>query len=251
MFGKKKLSQEYQKKEAQWKKRLEAAEKSADALSELAAQELRTPLIKLQKLLQASIDNSSSTEELNSVIKSAIKEISAYKSVIDDLHIISRTDTYKEPNLFVPIDLTAAVREVAERFRPKAEEKQITFKTFLDETFSYAAHPTYFRKMVAIIIDNAIKYTPEKGTVQISLKREKNNLILLIEDTGYGMEPAEISKALKRFHRLERSRREGIAGFGLGLSIAQWIAKLHGTNLDVTSMTDKGSRFQVLFSLEN
>lgn len=251
IFGKSKRLKEYEQIEAELKAQLNTAKKAADELSELAAQELRTPLIKLQKLLSASLENPVKAEELKVVIQTALNEIASYKSVIDDLHIISRTDTYKEPNLFVPINLTEAVREVAERFRPEAEKKHIVFNTELEETFSHPAHPAYIRKMISLLLDNAVKYTPEKGTIRISLKREKNHLILLIEDTGYGMEPEEISKALKRFHRLERSRREGIAGFGLGLSIAQWIARLHGTDLDVSSMTDKGTKFQIRFPLHN
>jgi len=251
MFGKKKLKQQIEKVESEWKARLEASERSADELSELAAQELRTPLVRMQKLLQESLENSHKAEELKSTLQNLLTELSEYKSVIDELFIITRTNLYKEPGLFVPIDLTQATKEVAEKFVEKAKAKEIDYQLSLDETFTHPAHPTYYRKMVSILIDNAIKYTPNKGTVHISLHREKNNLVLLVEDTGYGMEPQEVSKALKRFHRLERSRREGIAGHGLGLSIAQWIARLHQTDLDISSMTGKGSRFQVLFSLKN
>jgi len=251
MFGKKKQSQEFKEKEAKLQKQLEEAKQTKDELSELAAQELRSPLVRLQKLIQTTLDNSSDAKLLKETLEKTLAEVTDYKSVIDDLYIIARTNLYKEFNLFVPIDLTQATKEVAEKFINQAKEKEITLNLNLDTTFTHPAHATYYRKMIFLLMDNALKFTPKGGTVQVSLVRDKNYLVLLIEDTGPGMEPEEISKALKRFHRLEKSRREGIAGYGLGLSIAQWIARLHQTDLDVTSMTDKGSKFQVRFSLKN
>ena len=250
MFGKKKRVQELKVKEAGLQQRLREAELFADVQSELVAKELRTPLVKLQRELQSALGQDASSEDLKKTLQHALAEVSEYKKVIDDIFLITRANLYKEPGLFVPINIAEATAEVAHLFQEAAKKKGIQLFQDLEANLTYPAHPTYFRKMVSLLIDNAIKYT-QKGSIKVSLKRLKNEIVLVIEDTGVGMEPEQVSKAFKRFYRLEKSRQESVSGHGLGLSLAQWIARLHGTDLEVTSMTDKGTTLVVRFSLKS
>lgn len=250
MFGKKKRQKEWENREADLKSELEACERRVDKLSEMASQELRSPLVRMQKLLQDELAGSPTTEEMKATLNHLLQEISDYKKVIDEIFIINRTDVYKERGLFVPIDLSTAIDEVCDKFKTEAARKNLTFRCDTEEKSTYPAHPTYFRKLVSLLLDNAIKYTPEGGKVFVSLKRSNNHLILRVEDTGFGMEEEEIPKALQRFYRLEKARKDGIPGHGLGLSIAQWIAALHEAKFEVTSLVGKGSKFQITFSLE-
>lgn len=250
MFGKKKHLQQFKQQEKEWQKKLTSAEAIADEQSELVAKELRTPLVKLQRLLQESVNNNTSETQFKETVEKTLTEITDYKNVIDAIFSITRANLYKEAGLFVPIDITKATQEVANQFQSTAKEKGLSFILDFDPNLTYPAHPTYFRKMISFLIDNAIKYT-KQGQVQLSLKRVKNDIVLLIEDTGHGMEPEQISKALKRFYRTEKSRKENISGHGLGLNLAQWIARLHGADLEVTSMTDKGTSMVIRFPLNS
>lgn len=248
LFGKKKKSE---RERARREELAAAAERRLDELTEMAARELRAPLVRMQKLLQESLAPARDAEKTRGALENLLGEIVEYKKVIDDLFIIARTNLYKEPGLFVPIDLSAATREAAEKFREPAAAKKIAFDLDIQENLTFPAHAPYYRKLVGILLDNAVKYTPEGGRVALSLKREKNKLALLVQDTGEGMTEEEIPKALQRFHRLEKSRRDGIPGHGLGLTIAQWIAGLHQGKFEITSMSGKGTRVRVELSLEN
>ncbi len=245
MFGKKKLIQEWEQKEADWKKQLQEADNLANEQSELAAKELRVPLVKLQRSLQEALKNNSSSQE---TIEQTLSEITEYKKVIDDIFSITRANLYKEAGLFVPIDISEAIDQVASQFTSIAKEKNLIFSIDIEAGLTYPAHPTYFRKMISLLIDNALKCT-KKGTISLSLKRVKNNMFFILEDTGIGMKSEEVSKAFKRFYRTEKSRQENISGHGIGLNLAQWIARLHTTDLEVTSMTDKGTTFVIRFPL--
>ena len=99
------------------------------------------------------------------------------------------------------------------------------------------------KQLVVILIDNAIKYTPPKGTVGMSLINNGSSIEIIIEDTGVGIEKEHIDNIFKRFYKARSSSGEST---GLGLSIADWIVKEHNGTIKVESSKDKGTTFSII-----
>jgi signal transduction histidine kinase len=100
------------------------------------------------------------------------------------------------------------------------------------------------QRMLANILDNAVKYTPSGGEVEVSLAgNEKNEIIISVRDTGIGISEADLPHVFERFYRCDRSRSQ--PGTGLGLSLARAIARAHGGDVTVTSTLDQGSTFAI------
>jgi signal transduction histidine kinase len=95
------------------------------------------------------------------------------------------------------------------------------------------------------IVDNAIKYTPENNTINIELKKEKDQVIINIADTGMGIPESDISKIFDRFYRVDKARSKDIQGTGLGLSIVKWIIDCHKGKIIVFSVLKKGTTFKI------
>ena len=131
--------------------------------------------------------------------------------------------------------------------RPLADERNLTL------SISAAAGLSVFvlgdfsslRRLVWILLDNALKYTPAPGTVEVSLSANSNNAILRVSDSGIGIAQGDLPRIFDRFYRTDPSRSQ-VEGSGLGLAIAKWIAEMHHANLSATSTEHKGTTFQVL-----
>ncbi|MGB9627384.1 MAG: sensor histidine kinase, partial [Thermodesulfobacteriota bacterium] len=95
------------------------------------------------------------------------------------------------------------------------------------------------------LIDNAIKFTPEKGSIRVALQKNEGEVLIKVMDTGIGIPKEEQEKIFKRFYRVDKSRSRETGGVGLGLSIAQWIAHAHHGKIEVDSALKQGSTFTV------
>jgi signal transduction histidine kinase len=102
------------------------------------------------------------------------------------------------------------------------------------------------RQLFLNVIDNAIKYTPEGGSVTLSVERKDGTAHFEVADTGIGIPADEIGKIFDRFYRVDKARSRELGGSGLGLSIAKWIAELHRGHIEVASDLQKGSTFTVV-----
>lgn len=101
------------------------------------------------------------------------------------------------------------------------------------------------RQLFLNLIDNAIKYTPEGGSVTVTVAKQDGMALFRVADTGIGIPPEDIPKIFDRFYRVDKARSRAMGGTGLGLSIAKWIAELHRGTIIVESVPQKGSVFTV------
>ena len=99
-------------------------------------------------------------------------------------------------------------------------------------------------------MDNAIKYTPEEGTIHVSLKEEEGNLVWRVRDNGIGIPPEDQEHIFERFYRVDKARSRETGGTGLGLSIVRQMVKMHDGTITVQSEAGKGSEFTVIFPQE-
>jgi signal transduction histidine kinase len=109
--------------------------------------------------------------------------------------------------------------------------------------------PDRLRQLVLILLDNAIKYTPETGSVSVSLRRNGKAATLEVHDTGIGISTEDLPRVFERFYRADPARGRDVGGSGLGLAIARWIADEHAAEIRLTSQPGRGTRALVRFSL--
>ena len=129
-----------------------------------------------------------------------------------------------------------------------AEAKEVQLELGRYEEAPARGDPALIRQLLMILLDNAIKYTPGGGRVEVAVYNEAGFATVIVEDTGIGIEPAELSQLFERFYRSDRAREQA-GGAGLGLSIARWIADSHGARLRLGSRPGGGARAEVRFPL--
>jgi signal transduction histidine kinase len=158
--------------------------------------------------------------------------------------VISKTEAGVNKLDIREMDIMAIVRDACELFQSPAEDKDIRLVCDVPDHFSIFGDNRLLQRMIANLLDNAIKYTPDGGSVQVSARPENNHsVVMTVEDTGIGISDRDISRIFERFYRCDPSRSE--AGIGLGLSFARAIARAHNGDITVSSSPDKGSTFTV------
>lgn len=207
-----------------------------------ASHELRTPLTVIQTNLDVVLSNEDGTFEENEIwINNAYSETRVMAKLIDHLLLLAKGDSNDTKPDFSEVSISEIVDNVCAGMELVAKNKRLDFKASIEENILIRADYDKIRRLVVILIDNAIKYT-ESGMVTVRLFTEKNKKILVVEDTGIGISKDDLDRIFDRFYRADKARRrEG--GSGLGLSIAKWIADMHRFSLTVESVVDEGSRF--------
>jgi signal transduction histidine kinase len=142
-----------------------------------------------------------------------------------------------------PTDLADVAREVVELYEYVAEERHITVKTDLAAPCVANADRTRLRQVFANLLDNALKYTSEQGSVCVAVRAEPGAAVAAFRDSGMGIPPEELDKIWNRLYRGDKSRSQ--RGLGLGLSLVKAVVEAHGGRITVTSTVNQGSEFTV------
>jgi two-component system OmpR family sensor kinase len=206
-----------------------------------ASHELRTPLTSIagyaRMLLDWGLQDQKAARE--SVV-AILEESERMRELLESLLTLARGDA-KRPLEFAPNDLGAVAAEAVKAAWPAADGKVAL-------EYSPPARPveaffdrSQIRQVADILLDNAIKYTPEGGTITVSVERENGRARLEVSDTGAGISEDELPLVFERFYRADPARAEG--GTGLGLSIARQIARAHGGEIEARSKLGEGSTF--------
>lgn len=219
-----------------------------------ASHELRTPLAVIQANLDVVLGHASESVLDNMEwLSNARTEIARLGRLTDDLLTLARIDSNQTQLRMEEVDLRAVVREICDSFAILAHMKDM--QLMLDEPS--ARHPAEtpmilygdagrLRQLVIILVDNAIKYTPNGGSVRILLDRRRDTIRLKVLDTGVGIGKEELRYIFDRFYRSDQARERATGGAGLGLAIARWIVTMHKGKLSASSKPGQGSVFTVL-----
>ncbi|WP_058300645.1 sensor histidine kinase [Gorillibacterium timonense] len=214
-----------------------------------ASHELRTPLSILNTSLDViELENGEDlTRYSREVVSDMKEEVGRMSRMVQHLLTLARSDSGSVEFEMASFDLVPRVRQWVQAVEAVAQKKQITLTTSLPEKLAVTADVERIKQLVYILLDNAIKYTPEKGTVDVTLGSHPKQWYLSIRDTGIGIPEESKQRIFDRFYRAEehRSREEGSAG--LGLSIAKWIVEVHRGSIEVESTLGDGSTFIVKF----
>lgn len=212
-----------------------------------ASHELRTPLTALRTLLEISLrDKRKTSKGYKEVLKEALKEIEDMQEFSNRLLDLSYYQELQNGLKFQKLNLEKIFSEVYEKIKPLAELKKLSLKTNFKEKFIFADEEA-FKKLLAVLLDNAVKYNKEKGLIEVSSQRKNKFVEIKISDTGIGIDKEDIPHIFDRFYRAEKSRsKEEYKGYGLGLSLAKRIIELHNGKILVKSKPGEGSTFIIL-----
>lgn len=207
------------------------------------AHDLKSPITRIRGQAEIALTGGASRTELETMASSAVEECDRLLEMINTMLFISRTDAgVTQPDL-KEIDIAAVVRDACGLFQSLAEEKKIALTWDAPEHFELIGDIRLIQRMLANLLDNAIKYTPAGGRVKVELRLNPDRtLSIAVRDSGVGISVKDLPQIFERFYRGDPSRSQ--AGAGLGLSFARAVARAHGGDITVESSPD-GSTFTV------
>jgi two-component system, OmpR family, heavy metal sensor histidine kinase CusS len=224
--------------------RLEASVKRIQQFTADASHELRTPLALIRSTAELALRRERDSQEYRKALSEIEQEADRMTELAESLLALARADANVASMPLAPVDVNALVTEVAEQSGRLAEAKGIRLETGADAAPAIAeANPAGLRRLLLILVDNALEHTPAGGRVLVSVSRNNGRVTLSVRDSGEGIPPAALPHIFERFYRAKEAR--GGKGVGLGLSIAQAIAQAHGSEIEVESRPGEGACFGV------
>ena len=210
-----------------------------------ASHELRTPLSVILSAAECCRD--AAPERQEGFIRTIYQEGLRVSSLVTDMLTLSQSDSHRFPVRKEPTELDTLLMNSYEAFEPLAREKSIQLSLTLPDGALPLCNvdPERISQVIAILLHNAISYTPDQGRIELSLARHKERFAVSVQDNGIGISDADKKRIFDRFYRVEKSRSRK-DHFGLGLSIAYEIIKAHGGSIQVTDAEGGGSCFTVV-----
>ena len=228
--------------------RLEDAVERINRFTADASHELRSPVALIRTVAEYALRNPKIDGESKEAFEEILAESVETSQLLEDMLTLARADAGYASAVFEPVDLSQLVEDAAARQRPLAEAKQQTVTVQTSGSAWISGDRSSLRRLVWILLDNAVKYTPAKGSIVVSLMAIASEAVLTVRDSGIGIPEELLPRIFDRFVRADPSRGE-VNGTGLGLAIAKWIAGAHHAKLSVQSREHEGSVFRVEFAL--
>lgn len=213
-----------------------------------ASHELQTPLTIMKGEMEVALLQPRSPEEYQSVLSSGLEEIDRINHLVSGLLLLARADAGVLRLDLQDVDLKVLLDNVCSQMGIIAAARSIDLHSDDMSPVTVRADRDHLRRLMMNLVDNAIKYTPEGGSVTLTLKNRSSWALVTITDSGIGLTADEKKKIFNRFHRASKARGSGGSGgsgVGLGLSIALSIAEAHGGRIEVDSIPERGSTFTV------
>jgi hypothetical protein len=189
------------------------------------AHDLRTPLTRVRARLEGARNRGASHEELCATVDRAIADLDQTFALMTALLRIGQIEASARRAGFADVSLTAIAREVFELYQPVAELNDIALSLSVTPDLYVHGDRDLLFEVAANLVDNAVKFTPPGGVVQVAARQTPRGPVLCVQDSGPGIPKEERSAALQRFHRADRSRH--VPGYGLGLSLVSAILRVH------------------------
>jgi signal transduction histidine kinase len=213
-----------------------------------ASHELRTPLsIVLSAIEILEEEPEIKTPFVFEILNDMKDEVLKMTNLVGGLLVLVRSEQPGQKIIKETFNLTLAVEQILRKIQPLAKKKEIHIDFINKPIVELHAEPGKIKQLLLILLDNAIKYTPDQGHVEVTLQKdlETNAVKIFVTDTGVGIDAANLQQIFERFYRVDKVRSRVCGGSGLGLSIAREIVNIHNGTIHVDSTIGKGSTFIV------
>ncbi len=210
-----------------------------------ASHELRTPLTAIRSVGEVGLRARRDEAAYREIIGSMLEEVDRLALLVDRLLMLSRADTGQERLSIEAVDIPELAEEVAEQLGVLAEEKNQSIRVRFDMVPRWIGDRVVLRQALLNLVDNAIKYSPPGGKIEVLVAQAGQGTLIDVSDTGPGI-PTELrSRVFDRFYRVDKARSRDNGGTGLGLAIAKWAVEVNGGQLTLEPATGIGSRFRI------
>ena len=210
-----------------------------------ASHELRTPISVIRTEAEVALKQPVSDEEKQTLLSNILEECERLTWITDQLLTLSREDAGITQFRQEPVDLVQLVREVVETMQPLSDAKCLEVSVETENTLSVTGDAERMRQVVYNLLDNAIKYTPDDGRIDLTLRTDNDTAVFAVRDTGEGIPAEHLPHVFDRFYRVDKARSREAGGTGLGLSIVQSIVGAHAGTVEIVSTVNEGTEVKV------
>ena len=230
--------------------RIESGVRSVRDFTAYASHELRTPVAMIRTEADLALQFERSNGEYREALTVIGAEAQRMSSLLDSLLFLARTDAGTEEAKLEPVDARRACAQACGKWRGLFQRARIELTMSLPpDAVVVLADGAYLQRLLNIVLENAGKYTPPGGTVQLTVERASDRALFRISDTGIGIPPMDQPHVFERFRRGANAAEGSAQGSGLGLALAAWIAERHHTAIEVDSAVGRGSTFSWYLAL--
>jgi two-component system heavy metal sensor histidine kinase CusS len=198
---------------------------------------LRTPLANIRGEAEVALTRPRSPNEYQAVIESSVAECQRLSEIIDNLLFLARAEAAEGPVHREHFDARTAAEKIAAYYEPIAEERQVHLA--VTGAGEIEADPLLLSRALSNLVENALRFTVEHGSITIAIEPEDNATRILVRDTGAGIAAEHLPRVFDRFYRADPSRTS--EGSGLGLALVKSIAELHGGSASIQSEPGTGT----------
>jgi len=211
------------------------------------AHDLRSPLARIRAISESTLSSQVNSDSCHKAASDTLEECDRLLQMINMTLDVAEAEADVRETKVDLVDLNYLTEDACELFSPVAEHKNIKLSTHLSGPCTVQGNKHNLQRMLTNLIDNALKYTPEKGEVIVELENEKSDAILKVADTGIGIPEPERSRIFDRFYRCDQSRTQ--EGCGLGLCYSRAVARSHGGDIKLKTALNRSSVFEVSLPL--
>lgn len=210
--------------------------------------ELKTPVTTIKGFIETlrdgALDDRKNAERFLDIV---LKHIERLNLIIDDLLTLAKLEQSGGSEIEMEEqNIKPVIESVAEDFEVKAEHKKIEIKIKCSEELTGRFNRHLLEQAIGNLLDNAIKYSDKRSTIEIGAMIKDNELNIYVDDEGYGIAGEHIPRLFERFYRIDKARSRDVGGTGLGLAIVKHLVNVHGGNVKVESNPGKGSIFTIV-----
>lgn len=210
-----------------------------------ASHELRTPLAIMKTGIEVALRKSRNALDYQQILANTLEDLGRLSKIVENLFLLARADTKQYELHMKRIDLRDIIVDISDQIRLMAETKDISLSIENTKDIVINGSELLIRMLFLNIADNAVKYTPQKGSVCLTLSKDNDLAVATFKDSGIGISQDDMPYIFDRFYRASKARTADSRGGGLGLSICQWIVKVHHGTISAKSELRKGSTFTI------
>jgi heavy metal sensor kinase len=228
--------------------RLESAVTHIRQFTADASHELRGPLSFTRTVAEVALKKPNLDSESRSAFEDIVDESAKAAALLEEMLTLARADSGSFNIAMEPVNLATVIQEACNLARPLADERNLSLSVSFGggQLVSVLGDFSSLRRLLWILLDNALKYTYAPGKIEVALSVASERAILTVRDSGIGICKTDLPRIFDRFYRADPSRSQ-VEGNGLGLAIAKWIAEMHQADLSVTSEEHNGTSFRLVF----